>query len=306
MSHLPELRAFIRLVEVRSFTQVARELRVKQSTISKWLAAMEAELGVQLIDRTTRSHRVTEAGRLFYESAKQMVDAYDSAVAALQEDQSTLRGRLRLSLPVVFGKLYVVPLVARFLRLHPELEVEMQLTDRYVSLVEEGFDLAIRVGVPSDSSLISHNLGNCVRRLVASPEYLKRRGTPQTPSDLAQHHCLAHTELSTNPTWVLSKAGQSHRVAVRGRASVNNSEAALALCKSGLGVCLLASWLVDTEISAGHLLELMPTYVAPAAPVCALSPPGHHLPRRTRALVEFLRTELKPALKPLRFHRTKP
>lgn len=264
--------------------------------MSKWLAAAEEELGVQLLDRTTRSQRVTDAGQRFYEQAKEIVAAYDGAVAELREGESVVRGRIRLSVPVVFGRLYVVPLVAKLLRAHRELEIEMAFADRYVSLVEEGFDLAVRVGAPVDSSLTSHALGDSRRRLVASPGYLRAHGKPATPRDLAGHQCLPHTYGGATAIWTFSKGGKSHRVSVRGRVSASNSEATLALAKSGLGICLLASWLVDPDVRAGRLVSLLPEYGAPRAPIRALTPPGRRPPPRVRALIAHLREGLAPAL----------
>lgn len=292
MDRLDRLRAFVRIVESGSFTAAARELHIEQSTASKWLAATEEELGVQLIDRTTRSQRATSAGQRFYEQAREILSAYDNAVAELREGESVVRGRIRLSVPVVFGRIYLVPMIADFLHKHPALEIDLVFADRYVSLVDEGFDLAVRVGVPVDSSLVTHSLGESRRRLVASPRYLRKHGTPTAPRDLRDHECLVHTNLSAPTTWRFSRGGRTHRVAVRGRVSANNSEATLALARSGLGICLLASWLVDTHIRAGRLVQLLPEYDAPAAPVRALTPPGRNLAPRVRALIDFVRERL--------------
>jgi len=297
MDRINVLRAFTRLVEVGSFTAVADELRVKQSTVSKWLAQLEDELGVVLVDRTTRAQRVTDAGQRFYERARGVLAAWDEAVGELRaEGDDPLRGRVRLSLPVVFGRLFVVPLVVDLLEAHPELEVEMVFGDRYVRLVDEGFDCAIRVGVPVDSSLRAHVLGASDRRLVASPDYLAAHGRPRAPRDLEAHQCLLHDALGPAVVWSFRQGDQTRRASVRGRVAANHSEATQEMARRGLGVCLLASWLVDPDIAAGRLEPLLEDWAAPRASIQALTPPGRHVAAPVRGLIDHLRAGLAPVL----------
>ena len=296
MDRLAQLHAFVRLVERESFTEVAEELRVKQSTVSKWLAAMEVDLGTQLLDRTTRSQRVTDAGQQLYERAKTIVSLYEQTVAELREGDAVIRGRIRISLPTVFGRRYVVPLVTDLLRKHEALEVEMLLSDRYVSLVEEGYDLAVRVGVPIDSTLRSHTLGETTRKVVAAPSYLDANGIPSTPRELERHQCLVHAEPGRKTLWRFIQNGKTFRASVRGRACANHSEATLLMARRGLGICMLASWLVEDDIEAGRLVQLLEDYDPPNAPIRALTPPGSHLPRRIRLLLDYLRTGLQARL----------
>ena len=292
MDRISVLRVYVRLVEVGNFTAVASEFCIKQSTVSKWLAALESEHQVSLIDRTTRSQRVTEAGHTFYEHAARVIAAYDEAVAAIEERDLEPRGRIRISLPIVFGRIYVVPLIASFLRQYPQIEIELVLSDRYIRVVEEGFDLAIRVGVPLDSTLRTHSLGESHRRLVASPLYLKAHGQPKHPNDLETHECLVHAQPGQKTLWTFKHHQKSVRCSVRGRVSANNSEATLLLVRQGLGIGLLASWLVDDDISEGSLVTLLNAYQPPPAPVRALTPPGRHLPMRVKRLITHLRTGL--------------
>ncbi|WP_437969485.1 LysR family transcriptional regulator [Sorangium sp. So ce260] len=295
MDRIDALKAFVRLVELGSFSAVGTELRVKQSTVSKWLAALEDELGAQLLERTTRSQRVTGAGHLFYERARDILAAYDDATAALQRGKDP-EGRIRVSVPVVFGRLHLVPHMARFLKRYADMEVELLFADRYVNLVEEGVDVAIRVGTPVDSSLRARTLAETARRLVASPGYVKQRGAPSTARELEQHQCLIHTGLRAGDTWDLARGGKIVRVSVRGRFSANNSEALLAMAKSGLGVALLAAWLVDGDLAAGRLVELLPDHAAPRAPIQALFPPGRHVHPRVQAFVDFMAEALGSSL----------
>ncbi len=298
MDRLNAMHAFVRLVEVGTFSAVADELRVKQSTVSKWLAALEDELGVRLLQRTTRSRRVTEPGARFYERARQILAAYDDITAQLQQQAPEPRGRLRVSVPVVFGRLFIVPLVAKFLRRYPGLEVELVFSDRYVNLVEDGFDVAIRVGRPVDSTLRSRRLGQTPRRLVASPGYVARSEPLQVPADLRDHPCLLHTGLSPGDVWVFEHDGRTLRAPIRGRFSANNSEALLAMARGGLGIALLASWLVDPEIRTDRLVAVLPQYRAPAAAIQALMPPGPHVHSRVRLFVDALAEALDVRLDP--------
>lgn len=288
MDRIDVLRAYTRVVERGSFTAVADELRVKQSTISKWMAALEDELGVTLLERTTRSQRTTDSGQRFYTQAVAIVASYDEAVGEARREAPELRGRIRMSVPVVFGTMFVVPQITKFLRRHKDVDVEMVFEDRYVSLVEEGFDVAIRVGVQVDSSLRSHALGDSSRRLVASPGYVRSHGAPRVPKDLERHQCLVHTELGSRTRWSFTRGVQLHHVSVGGRVRANHSEATAQMAKSGLGICLLAAWLVDGDVRAGRLVPLLESYRAPRAPIVALTP-ARYTPPVVRALIDHLR-----------------
>lgn len=297
MDRLSVLQAYVRLAELRSFTAVADELRVKQATISKWMTALEEELGVQLLDRTTRALRVTDAGRRFYEGAKGVVADYQRVVEAVREDADALVGRIRMSVPVVFGHRFVTPLVADFLKSHPDLELELLYSDRYVDFVEEGFDIALRVGVPIDSTLTSHALGEGFRRLVASPDYIDAAGRPQTPDDLRHHQCLTHTEpRSRAALWTFQRGKDIHKVTVGGRVSANHSEATLHMAEEGLGIALLAHWLVEAALRDGTVVPLLEDYQPAPAPVRALTPPGRRVVPRVRAMIDHLRAALPQAL----------
>lgn len=288
MDRMTAMHAYVRLVELGTFSAVADELRIKQSTVSKWLAALEHELGAQLVERTTRTRRITDAGRLFYQRAKDILAAYDDATAALQERAPEPRGRIRISLPVVFGRLFVVPHIASFLRRYRSVEVEIRFSDRYVNLVDEAIDVAVRVGTPADSSFRARKLGETGRRLVAAPGYLAEAGHPRTPRDLSEHQCLLYTGLNTGATWVFERAGRRLRASVSGRISANNSEALLTMARAGLGIALLATWLVGPELADGSLVPLLTDYRPPSAPIQALMPPGKRVHPRVRSLLDHL------------------
>jgi DNA-binding transcriptional LysR family regulator len=288
------MHLFVRLVELKSFSAAAREMRVKQTTASKWLQALEQELGVVLMERTTRTMRLTESGETFYQRAKDVLAAYENTTAELQQRAPSLSGRLRVSVPVVFGRLFVLPEATKFMRRFSEVQLELVFSDRYINLVEEGFDATVRVGLPVDSSIKSRVVGTTPRRLVASPSYVKARGLPTTPDDLRNHDCLLHSEISVGTVWNFRREKRNVRSRVGGRIAANNSEALLHMAREGLGVALLAAWLVDDDLRAKRLVPLLPDYEPPGASIQVLMSPSGHTHPRVRAFVDFLSGALAP------------
>ena len=286
------MRLFVRLAERRSFSAAARDLKIKQSTASKWIAELERLAGRSLVDRTTRALRVNEQGERFLAHCHQVLGAFDEMQHALAERNPAPHGRVRISAPVVFGRRHVVAPVAAFLRAHPAVEVELTLDDRYVNLVEEAFDLAVRVGVPTDTSARGLKLADSRRVLVAAPSYLEAHGRPTTPRQLAEHECLLHGDASSS-VWRFGRGrGRAQPISVRGRASANNSEAVLLMARSGLGLALLADWLVEDDLAAGTLVPLLETFSTPPAPVIALTPAGRYSSPTVRMVIEALRVAL--------------
>lgn len=297
MNHLDALRLFSRLAERGSFSAAARDLSIKQSTASKWIAELEHSLSVRLVDRTTRSVRLTDEGRRLLTRSRELLAGFDDLHAEFRATHPEPRGRLRINLPVVFGRLFVVPALATFLKRFPQVSAEVVLNDRYVNLVEEGFDLAIRVGVPMDTSAQGRKLADSRRVLVAAPAYLKTAGRPAVPGDLLHHECLLHGDANAAITWRFAQGAAALRpVRVRGRFAANNSEAVLAMACRGLGIALLADWLVRDDLARGRLLPLLEEYAAPSAPVYALSPPGRLGSVTIRALVDHLASAFASAL----------
>ena len=292
MDRLTALRAFVRLAELGTFSATARDLRVGQSTVSKWISALEDEVGAELFQRTTRSVRLTAAGKTFIKGARDVLAAYEIATEKLQSGSPSLRGRLRMSVPVVFGRLFIVPQIRTFMRRHPEIEIEMVFSDRYINLIGENVDVAVRVGTPIDSSLRSHALGSTARHAVASPGYVERCDPIREPDDLRRHPCLLHTELSRGDVWQFRKGPKKRAVTVKGRFSANNSEALLALARSGQGIAMLAHWLVEGDLRAGKLVALLSEYALPRAPIAALTPPSRHTPPKVTELIAHLKTTL--------------
>lgn len=288
MSKLPTYEAFVRAAELGTFSAAALEMRVQQSTVSKWIAGLECDLGAPLFDRTTRSLRLTAAGETMLKGVRQMLAAYESAVAEVQTGSSELRGRVRVSAPTVFGTSFLTPIVAEFLEENPAIELELHYDDRYVNLLEERFDLAIRVGRPVDSSLRAIPLGGSKRHLLASPDYLAAAPVLRTPADLSRHSCLSHVGLENPPVWKFTRDGKTTNVKAAGRAAANNSAVVAGLARQGAGIALLAEWLVRDDIAAGALVPLLASYELARAPVQALVPPSRAVHPRVRAFVEHL------------------
>ena len=292
MDRLTAMRAFVRLVELGTFSAVADDLRIKQSTVSKWVAALEDEMGVQLLNRTTRSIRITEAGVQFCANAKEILSAYEDARARLQDRSPELQGCLRVSLPVVFGTLFIVPWVPTFLKAHPKLELDLTFDDRYANLMSEDLDVLIRVGVAVDSTLKARTLGHSVRKVVASPSYWSEFGRPESPSALADHWGLRHSSALRADPWLFRKEDEVYRVPIRARFFANNSQALVTAAREGLGVALLADWLVDPHVAAGDLEVVLDSYETSPAPIQALTAPGRGSPARVRALHRRARPRL--------------
>ena len=291
------MRLFSRLAERGSFSAAARDLKIKQSTASKWVAELEAEFGANLVERTTRSVRITEDGQRLLARARDVLAAFDELSAEFEERSPEPRGRVRVSIPVVFGRLFVVPAVGDFLDRHPEVSIELVMNDRYVNLVDEGFDLAIRVGVQTDTSARGRKLAESRRVLVAAPAYLQSCHRPKAPDDLRHHVCLVHGDANSSVVWRFGRhPAKSVPVPVRGRFAANNSEAVALMARQGLGVALLADWLVSEDIEHGRLVPLLERFTTPPAPIFALRPPGLFSSATVRALTEHLATDIASRL----------
>lgn len=290
MDRLAALKAFVRVVELDSFSAAARELSVGQSTVSRWVAALEDELGVQLLERTTRHQSLTAAGETFYERARNITASFEDAAAELQGGADRVRGLLRVSVPVVFGSRYLLGPIAEFMGEHPDVAVELLSTDRYVNLVEERIDVAIRVGSSIDSTFRARVIAQSARRLVALSS---TAGQLSDPEELRGLQCFHHTDIGRGSSWTFRRGDEERTIPVRGRFAANSSEAVLEMVRHGHGVALLAGWLVDDLIASGELVALLPDWTAPDAPIRAVMPPGRHIHPRTRTFIDFIGAALK-------------
>ena len=278
-----ELRSFVEVADAGGVSQAARRLGVAKSIISRRLFRLESELGVQLLSRTTRGAVLTEAGATFRDYAAKVCADLDIAKETILP-QGELRGRLRVSAPLTFGPTHFAPVLAEMARRHPKLTIHTCYTDRFVDLVAEGFDCGIRVGYLQDSNLIARRIGPVYGRLVASPDYIKVHGAPQTPDDLLQHEAL----MQGTESWSFVDGERTITVRPQGRFKADNGTALVAAAVAGIGVAWLPDHFTKPHIDAGALVEIMPHFPVPPGGVYLLRPPGQHPARKIRVLAELL------------------
>ncbi|OHX12586.1 transcriptional regulator [Chromobacterium sphagni] len=295
--NLEGLQIFTVVAEAGGFTAAAERLGMTKANVSLQVGRLEAQLGATLFTRTTRRVKLTEAGQALYLDAQPALAALREALLQAGHGAAALSGVLRLTAPVGHMVESVAPAVAQFVRLHPELQLELHANDRMVDLVAEGMDLAIRLGTLRDSSLRALKLGEFAQQLVASPDYLLRRGLPQRPEDLADHDWVALTLLKTPLTWRFVAAdGAEAPVRMRSRLKVDSGASLRTLLLAGAGLSVLDSFSVQDDIREGRLVHVLPQWTLPKGGVYAVFPPGRHAPASVRAFVEFYRVFLaRPA-----------
>lgn len=293
MDRLDSMRAFVRIVEAGSLTAAARELEVSLPAVARALSALERRLGARLINRTTRSIRVTEAGTQYYEHCRGLLAQIDEVESALSAQRTTPTGTLRVSAPVMFGRLHVAPLIPEFLESNPGVLLELTLVDRLVNLIDEGFDVAVRIGELADSSLVATRLGTTRRITCASRVYLRRRGRPKSPQDLTRHDAVRFTALNPGQEWRFRAKGRTLTVRVLARLSCNNADAAIAAAVRGFGVTTLLSYQAEREVAGGVLEIVLKEFEPPPIPIHAVCPHGKLLSAKTRAFVDFLVERLR-------------
>ena len=290
---LQEITVFTRIVGTGSLSAAARDLGMSPAVVSRRLAALEARLGVRLVNRTTRSLHLTDEGAAYFETCNRVLADIAEADAAVSAGRAEPRGILRVALPASFGNQHVAPLVPRFAERYPAVQLALSLSDRNVNVVEEGFDLAIRIADLADSSLAARKLAPNRRVVCASPGYLQRYGTPLTPEDLAQHNCLA-TDFTMNWDY-RAPNGKRGSVRVSGRFACDNWEVLREWALAGLGVALKSTWDVRRHLEDGSLVSLLPGYTfATDVAIYAVYPHRRHLPAKTRAFIEFLAESFGP------------
>jgi len=295
-------RAFVRVVEAGSFTRVAQEQNSSQPTISRQVAALEEHLGARLFTRTTRKLTLTDDGRGFYERAKVAIEAVSEAEDAVGRRRSRPSGSLRLAMPVVFGRLRVIPHLKEFLSRYPDVSVDLVMNDANADLVEEGIDLAIRSGEVIDNSLIARRIGVTRRVVVAAPSYLRGKTLPKHPADLATRDCLTFTGITAGVRWHFEGPEVPVSVEVTGRVRTRNSEGIREALLSGLGIGYLPIWHLTDEIETGRLVVLLDGFEPKAEPIHAVYPSRRFVPQRTRVMIDFLeqRFARDPKLNPRR------
>ncbi|KZM49279.1 LysR family transcriptional regulator [Labrenzia sp. OB1] len=291
MDRIETMRAFMAVARECSFTAAGRRLGLSTKLVSKYVRHLEAELQTQLFNRTTRSVSLTDVGSAYLERCRPILEQLDELDALVRERQGALAGPIRLTAPTGFGSTRLPAALLPFLKRHPDVELDMTLIDSRVAIVEEGFDLAIRIGSLRDSTLIARKLVNMPLVLCAAPEYLNAHGRPQTPHALATHVCLVNNNQVDLNVWRLRAGGREH--AVRHKATIQaNSPGALArLAEGGLGITIAPLYTVEAALDSGRLERVLPDYETDVFGVYALYPPNRHLTRRVRALIDHLAGE---------------
>ena len=293
MDRVTAVQLFIRVVETGSFSKAAAELGITQPTATKAVAATEKRLGARLLHRSTRGVTPTEVGALYYEKCKLIAREIDEADNLATLLQSQVGGTLRISTSVAFGRRVLVPLVLRYMRQHPEVTIDLAFDDRYVNLVEQGADLAIRMGRLADSTLGARYLGTNPWLMAASPSYLRERGTPRTAADLAAHACLVYSSVQGDDRWSLATPdGVELAVPVKGPLRSNNLSAVLAAARAGLGLAVLPWYVARESVADGSVVQVLADHSLPAQEVHAVFPSPKWVPSKVTSFIAFLQQSL--------------
>ncbi|MEW6643965.1 MAG: LysR substrate-binding domain-containing protein [Pseudomonadota bacterium] len=288
MDKLEGLRAFVKVVELGSFSEAGRSLRLSRSAVSKYIADLENDLGVQLLNRTTRHVSPTENGQAYFERVLGVLGDLDAADQAVADLQATPRGLLRVNAPMSFGTLQLGPAIADFMVRYPDLRIQLALSDQQVDPVQDGLDVTLRIADLEASSLIARKIMPIDRAVCASPDYLEKHGVPRHPGDLREHNCLTYGYLSTGNQWKLSGADGDHWIQPPWTLCVNNAEVLRDAAIGGRGVVLLPTFIADAALRSGELQMVLPDYSAPPLTLYAIYPPTRHLALKVRLFIDFL------------------
>ncbi len=289
---LNDILVFTRVAETKSFTAAAEQLGLPKSTVSRKLAQLEERLGVRLVQRTTRKLALTDIGQAYYERAARIVADVAAAEQIVTDMQSTPRGRLRVTAPVDLATRYLGVIVAEFLATQPDISVEIDATDRLVDLIDEGYDLAVRVGPLPESTLIARRLTALDSRLVSSPAYLQRKGTPTTPDELDTHDRVLFTPSPRTQSWTFSKGDATFDFGRPARFSSNNVATVLDVALAGTGIAILPDFMASQALAAGALVAVLPDWTARVNDIYAVYPARQNMPPRLALFLDHLSAAL--------------
>lgn len=290
MDKLNGMVVFAAVVETGSFTSAARELGQSKSAVSKQVSKLEDRLGARLLHRTTRKLTLTDVGQAFYERCQRIVEEAEEAELAVTTMQQCPQGRLKISIPHSYGSRHIIPIAAEFMERYQDITVDASFNDRRVDLLEEGFDLAIRIGILQDSSLIARKISEVRSHVVSAPAYWDRHGRPHHPQELADHNCFTYSNLDTPNIWRFPQAsGDEISVRVDGRLHSNSGDISLAVAKAGMGVARLPTFFFcENELKSGVLEEVLKDYAQARMGVYAVYPHARHLTTKVRVFIDFL------------------
>jgi DNA-binding transcriptional LysR family regulator len=289
MNEFSQIQTFIALVESRSLSKAAEKMDIAVSAVSRRLKELESNLGVQLVQRTTRKMHLTEAGEKFYLRCGRLLDELEEAKQEARNSATTLSGTLKIATPLSFGVAHLSPAIAAFMHLHPQIKIDLDMSDRRIDLVEDGLDLAIRIGVLEDSSLMARKLASVRHVVCASPDFFNRYGTPKTPQDLLDMPALCYANLDHPDTWHYSdKDNLPAKVKVSLRMSATNGDALVEAAVAGLGILCEPSFIVHGAVERGLLTPVLTDYQWYAMNIYAVYPQTRHVPARVRVFIDFL------------------
>ena len=295
MDTLTAMRLYCAVVENGSLAAASRSLGISPSVVSKQLSRLEDRLGARLLNRTTRRISVTEVGSAYFDRCKRIVADVDEAEAAVSLSHMAPRGLLKITAPTTFAHRHVTPHLPQFIELYPEVSVQVQVNDRIADLVDEGLDLAIRIAHLKDSSLIARRLAPNHRSIVATPDYLKRRGIPECPDDLLEHDLVTWGDGNPINDWHFMVNGREQVIRTRSTVTINNGDSILAAVLAGGGLAMLASFMTGEYVQSGRLLPVLDEFVREDVPIYAVYPSTRHLSPKVRAFVDFLARTYGPA-----------
>jgi DNA-binding transcriptional LysR family regulator len=303
MDRITGLQLFVRIVETGSFSKASADLGVTQPTATKHVAAVEARLGARLLNRNTRGVSATEIGALYYEKCKVIQRQLEEADSLASLQQASISGQLRVSTSVSFGRRVLTPLVLEFMRQHPDVTIDLSFDDRYVNLVEQGVDLAVRMGRLADSSLGARYLGLNPWVLVASPDYLKMHAAPEAPADVADHPCLIYSSVQGDERWHFTgsagsaegeEAGRRASIPVHGPLRSNNLSALLDAARAGMGLAILPWYVAHDAVAAGTVTPLLTGHALPVQEMHAVFPSPKRVPTKVSSFIGFLQERFTP------------
>lgn len=294
MDKLTSLRAFVKVVELGSFSEAGRHLRLSRSAISKYVGDLEQSLGVQLLNRTTRHASPNDNGLVYFERALSILSDIDAADQAVAHLQSTPQGLLRVNAPMSFGTLQLGPAIADFMAQYPALQMQLVLSDDQVDPVQGGFDVTLRIADLDDSSLIARKIAPIARVICASPDYLTKHGTPLHPNDLRHHASLTYGFLLTGNQWKLTGDDGDHWIQPSWALCVNNAEVLRDAAIKGRGIALLPNFIAGDALHDGRLVPILDAFKAPPLTLYALYPPTRHLAVKVRLFIDFLVARFGP------------
>lgn len=289
MDSLDGLKTVIAVVETGSFTSASERLMISKALVSKYVGEVEEKLGVRLFNRTTRRLALTDAGKTYYERALPLVEEYEELLDSVTGEQSTPKGNLKISVPVTFGEMQLSPIISKFLKAYPDIQINIQLTDRRIDMLEEGVDVVIRIGGVDDSNMVARQINTYPLVLCASPDYLKEHGYPKKPSDITNHACIIDSNFRIGKQWPLvSPDGTVEIIEVTSKIAANSPRAVMEIAKSGGGIALIPGFIVKDTIAEGLLLEVLSGYSTLEFGLFAIFPHRRYLSKKIRCFIDFL------------------